>query len=109
MSKIAAAVGLAATLLSTVAVPSFANAQTYDRQTYRERQVERREGRARRSYYRGSCRHEQRSSGNKGTVAGALVGGASGALIGGDVLGGLVGAGVGAVAGHEIAKRRVRC
>ena len=107
MKKFAASVGALATVLSTMAVPvltpSVASAQTY------ERRVERRNAYARRHYYARDCRRDQRSSGNKGTVAGALVGGASGALIGGDVLGGLVGAGVGAVAGHEIAKRRVKC
>ena len=106
MRKLAAIIGAAATVFTTVAVvPSFAAAQT----PY-ERRVERREARAHynRRSHRG-CYAERRSSGNKGTVAGALVGGASGALIGGDVLGGLVGAGVGAVAGHQIAKSRTRC
>ncbi len=110
MKTFAASVGALATVLSTmavpvaaVAVPSAAHAQDYDHR------VDRRTGYARRHYYRRDCRAERRSSGNKGTVAGALVGGASGALIGGDVLGGLVGAGVGAVAGHQIAKSRVKC
>jgi hypothetical protein len=110
MQKIAASLGALAAVLSTMAIPTavsltpaVAQAQSY------EHRVERRRGYARRSYYARDCRRERRSSGNKGTVAGALVGGASGALIGGDVLGGLVGAGVGAVAGHQIAKSRVKC
>ena len=105
MHKIATLGALAAVLTATAA-PLAASAQPYGY----DHHVESRRGYARydRSSY-SRCRHDRRSSGNKGTVAGALVGGASGALIGGDVLGGLVGAGVGAVAGHEIAKRRVRC
>ena len=111
MKTFAASVGALATVLSTMAVPAVtlvAPTAAHAQDSY-ERRVERRRGYARRHYYARDCRGEQRSSGNKGTVAGALVGGASGALIGGDVLGGLVGAGVGAVAGHEIAKRRVKC
>ncbi len=110
MRKFATAVGVFATVLTSTAVaPAFAVAQSrYDNPRY-ERQVERRRASARRSSYNRNCYAERRSDGNKGTVAGALVGGASGALIGGDVLGGLVGAGVGAVAGHQIAKSRTRC
>ena len=112
MRKFATAVGVFATVLTTTAVvPTFVAAQSrYDDGPRYERQVDRRRARARRSYYnRNNCYASRRSDGNKGTVAGALVGGASGALIGGDVLGGLVGAGVGAVAGHQIAKSRTRC
>ena len=111
MKKLAASVGALATVLSTMAVPvtTAALPAVAHAQDGYERRVEHRRAYARRHYYARDCHRERRSSGNKGTVAGALVGGASGALIGGDVLGGLVGAGVGAVAGHEIAKRRVRC
>ena len=106
MHKLVATLGAVATVFTSVAaVPSFAAAQS---PAY-ERRVEARRAYARRHNYRSNCYADRRSSGNKGTVAGALVGGASGALIGGDVLGGLVGAGVGAVAGHQIAKSRVRC
>ncbi len=120
MRKIAAILGAFATVATSVAaVPTFAVAQSRydgDSRDYREsrddrydRDVERRRAYARRHNYRSNCYADRRSDGNKGTVAGALVGGASGALIGGDVLGGLVGAGVGAVAGHQIAKSRTRC
>ncbi len=105
MKNFVAAIGAIATVL-TAAAPVTASAQSY----YRDRnghRVYRGHGYARRGY--DNCRRSQRSSANKGTLAGALVGGASGALIGGDALGALVGAGVGAVGGHEIAKRRVRC
>ena len=95
--------GVAATVLTTtVAAPVVANAQSYDRS------VSSRHAYARRNYY-GRCRHERRSAGNKGTVAGALVGGGAGALIGGGLTAGLIGAGVGAVAGHAIAKHRTHC
>ena len=103
MHKLVASLGAIAAVVTATAAPVAASAQPYGY----DHRVEARRGYYNRSYSR--CRHERRSSGNKGTVAGALVGGASGALIGGDVLGGLVGAGVGAVAGHEIAKRRVHC
>ena len=105
LRNLATTLGVAATVLtSTAAVPVAASAQSrYDRS------VSSRHAYAGRRYYASRCRHERRSAGNKGTVAGALVGGASGALIGGDVLGGLVGAGVGAVAGHAIAKGRTHC
>ena len=114
----------AITVLATVAAPALASAQPYgygtpeyqrgynargyDRDSY-DRSVSSRDARADRDDYDSRCRRDRRSSGNKGTVGGALVGGASGALIGGDLVGGLVGAGVGAVAGHAIAKNRTRC
>ena len=108
-----------AVALIAVAAPALAAAQPYgygtpeyqrgyDARGY-DRSVPSRNARASRDDYDSRCRHDRRSSGNKGTAAGALVGGASGALIGGDLVGGLVGAGVGAVAGHAIAKNRVRC
>ena len=102
MRKLIAAIGVAATVATTIAVPTFADAQ--QRRYYSQRDH-------RYHYYnaRSSCGSERRSSGNKGTVAGAAIGGLSGALIGGDALGAVVGAGVGAVAGHQIAKGRVRC
>ena len=110
LRNLAASVGVTATVLTAmVAAPVTASAQTrYDSPAY-NRGVAPRRANVRRSYYARNCRSERRSAGNKGTVAGALVGGASGALIGGDVLGGLVGAGVGAVAGNAIAKGRTRC
>ena len=111
VKNIAASLGVLATVLTATAAPSFAAAQDYrySHDSRYDHRVDRRHGYARRSRYYGNCRRDQRSSANKGTLAGALVGGASGALIGGDALGALVGAGVGAVGGHEIAKRRVRC
>ena len=110
LRKLATTLGVAATVLtSTVAMPVVASAQSrYDSPAY-DRGVAPRRAYARRHSYGRNCYRERRSAGNKGTVAGALVGGASGALIGGDVLGGLVGAGVGAVAGHAIAKGRTHC
>ena len=112
-----AAAALAA--VAALAAPALASAQPYGygspeyQRGYNsngyDRDVSRRDARAYRGDYDARCRHDRRSSGNKGTVAGALVGGASGALIGGDVVGGLVGAGVGAVAGHAIAKNRTHC
>ena len=118
MRKFAVMLGAVATVATSVAaVPTFAAAQDrydagprpYGELPPYERDVDRRRAEARRYRYARNCHDERRSSGNKGTVAGALVGGASGALIGGDVLGGLVGAGVGAVAGHAIAKNRTKC
>ena len=115
LSRAAAAVAL----LAVSAAPLAAAAQPYGygspeyQRGYNasgyDRDVSRRDARAYRDDYEARCRHDRRSDGNKGTVAGALVGGASGALIGGDVVGGLVGAGVGAVAGHAIAKGRDKC
>lgn len=66
-----------------------------------------------RSYGSGDlCRQEQRRQANTGTV----VGGVAGALLGGAVAGdgnktegALLGGAVGAVAGHQIAKNRVKC
>ena len=105
--------------VAALAAPALASAQPYGygspeyQRGYNangyDRDVSRRDARAYRGDYDSRCRHDRRSSGNKGTVAGALVGGASGALIGGDVVGGLGGAGVGAVAGHAIAKNNVHC
>lgn len=85
---------VAALAMSTITVPTFASAQG-------------------RSYGSGDvCREQQRSSANKGTV----VGGLGGALLGGAVAGNgaktegaILGGVVGAVAGHEIAKRNVKC
>lgn len=85
---------IAAITASTLAVPTFASAQG-------------------RSYGSGDvCREQQRQSANKGTV----IGGLSGALLGGAVAGNgaktegaVLGGVVGAVAGHQIAKRNVQC
>ncbi len=101
MRRFAALVGAVATVMTTVAaVPTFADAQSrYDSQRYDspryERSVRSRRAYARRDRYDRNCYASRRSDGNKGTVAGALIGGASGALIGGDALGALVGGGVG--------------
>ena len=108
LRNLAVSAGVIATVLTTAAAPTVAAAQSRYDAGY-DRSVSSRHAYARRGYYASNCRHERRSAGNKGTVAGALVGGASGALIGGSVLGGLVGAGVGAVAGHAIAKGRTHC
>jgi hypothetical protein len=59
--------------------------------------------------YRHDCYRAKRHAGNQGTALGAVSGGVLGGVIGHSVVGGLVGAGVGAVAGHAIAKSRVRC
>lgn len=66
-----------------------------------------------RVYGRGDvCSYQRRQAGNRGTVAGALIGGTVGAAAAskgvkteGAVLGGVVGA----VAGHQIAKRNFKC
>ena len=58
------------------------------------------------------CDKNVRSSANTGTVVGALVGAGLGSAVSGNgakTEGSLLGAGVGAVAGHQIAKGRVRC
>jgi len=80
---------------SGLAVPQFAAAQSS--RNYGEGDV---------------CAAQRRSSANKGTLAGGLVG----ALIGGSVAakgakteGAVLGGALGAVAGHEIAKRNVKC
>ncbi len=98
MRKLIAAAGVAATVLTTLAVPTFADAHRRNYRHYHNTS----------SRY-SNCQATRRSDGNKGTLAGAGVGALSGALIGGDALGAVVGAGVGAVAGHQIAKSRVRC
>lgn len=57
------------------------------------------------------CDSNVRSSANKGTVVGALVGAGLGGAVSGNgakTEGGLLGAGVGAVAGHQIAKRNAK-
>ena len=60
-------------------------------------------------YHRHNCYAHRRQAGNEGTALGAVSGGVLGGVIGHSLVGGLVGAGVGAVAGHAIAKSRVRC
>ena len=116
LRKFALTAGAAAAVFTSLSVaPVAAMAQSrYDTPAYRDsptysRDVQRRRAYARRHNYRSNCYADRRSDGNKGTVAGALIGGASGALIGGDALGAIVGGGVGAVAGHQIAKSRTRC
>lgn len=71
------------------------------------------EAQSSRSYGRGDvCSYQRKQAGNRGTIAGGLVGGTLGAAVAGDgaktegaVLGGLVGA----VAGNQIAKKNFRC
>jgi hypothetical protein len=55
------------------------------------------------------CRAAKRHAANRGTVIGAVAGGAGMALLGGDVGTSLLGAGVGAVAGHEIGRGGHKC
>ncbi len=85
----------AAVAASTLAVPTFASAQSN------------------RAYGSGDpCRAEQRRKANQGTVAGGVLG----AIVGGSVAGNgaktegaILGGAVGAVAGHQIAKNNVKC
>jgi outer membrane lipoprotein SlyB len=101
MRNLIAAFGVAATVATTLAVPTFADAQSSRYYSSRDHRYHYTKSR--------NCAAQRRSDGNKGTLAGAGVGALSGALIGGDALGAVVGAGVGAVAGHQIAKSRSRC
>lgn len=95
MKAIITLAGAAAIAVSTFAVPTVSVAQSS------------------RSYGTGDvCAAERRSTANRGTAAGAVVG----ALLGGSVAGNgaktegaILGAGLGAVAGHQIAKNSVRC
>jgi hypothetical protein len=83
------AAGMMALSVPMVAVPSVASAQSYD-----------------------SCREQQRSSANKGTIVGGLVGALAGggvAAKGAKTEGALLGGAVGAVAGHQIGKRNAKC
>jgi len=50
------------------------------------------------------CRRDKRRAGHRGTVIGAVGGGAGTALLGGGVGGSLLGAGVGALAGNVIGR-----
>lgn len=67
------------------------------------------------SRYYGSgdiCSQQRKSAGNKGTVAGGLIGGALGAAVSGKgakTEGAVLGGVVGAVAGNQIAKKNFRC
>jgi len=54
------------------------------------------------------CRADKRRAGNRGTVIGAVGGGAGTALLGGGVGGSLLGAGVGALAGNVIGRGQHR-
>ena len=93
MKPIVAMLSAAVALAPALAIPTFASAQ----------------------YYHGSndpCWHEKREAG----TAGAISGGALGAVLGGSVAGrhdrvggALVGGALGAVAGHEIGRSAVRC
>ena len=53
---------------------------------------------------RACARHEAKSGGK-----GALLGGATGAVVGGAMMAGPLGAGIGLVAGHEIGRHWTRC
>ena len=63
-----------------------------------------------RHYYNNSqasydqCRRDKRRAGHRGTVIGAVGGGAGTALLGGGLGGSLLGAGVGALAGNAIGR-----
>ena len=65
------------------------------------------------SYNRGQsyeqCRAAKSRSGKRGTVIGAVGGGAGTALLGGGLGGSLLGAGVGAVAGNVIGRGGHKC
>jgi uncharacterized protein YcfJ len=71
------------------------------------------EAQSARYYGRGDvCKQQRKQAGNRGTIAGGVIGGVLGAAVAGDgaktegaVLGGIVGA----VAGNQIAKNNVRC
>lgn len=90
--SIATAVAIA---IPAFAAPTFADAQSS------------------RYYGRGDvCSQQRKSAGNKGTVAGGLIGGALGAAVSGNgakTEGAVLGGVVGAVAGNQIAKKNFRC
>ena len=90
------AVSAALALPAFTAVPTVAAAQSY------------------RDYGYGSspCHYEKKQAERKGTVAGALIGGALGAAVAGDGNrgeGALLGGTVGAFAGKEVGRKNVRC
>lgn len=66
-----------------------------------------------RYYGRGDvCKYERSRAGNRGTVAGGLIGGTLGAAVAGKgakTEGAVLGGVVGAVAGNQIAKKNFRC
>ena len=64
-------------------------------------------GRAYQSYE--ACRAAKSRAAKRGTVIGAVAGGAGTALLGGNLGGSLLGAGVGALAGHEIGRSTKKC
>ncbi len=55
------------------------------------------------------CRAEKSRAAKRGTVIGAVAGGAGTALLGGNLGGSLLGAGVGAVAGNAIGSGTKKC
>ncbi len=95
MKAIITLAGAAAIAVSTFAVPTISLAQSS------------------RSYGSGDvCASERRSTANRGTAAGAVVGALLGSQVAGHgakTEGAVLGAGLGAVAGHQIAKNSVRC
>ncbi len=66
-----------------------------------------------RYYGRGDvCKYERSQAGNRGTIAGGLIGGTLGAAVAGKgakTEGAVLGGVVGAVAGNQIAKKNFRC
>ena len=88
-ARLAAVLGSAAVLATSMAAPGAASAQPrgyYDTHHHYHRCV--------------------RRDANNGTAIGAVGGGLATGLLTHSVTGGLIGAGVGAVAGHQIAKNR---
>jgi outer membrane lipoprotein SlyB len=95
MKSLVTLAAVSAIAVSAFAVPQFAAAQSS--RSYGSSDV---------------CRAEQRSSANRGTAAGAVLGAILGGTVAGNgakTEGAVLGAGVGAVAGHQIAKSRVKC
>jgi hypothetical protein len=94
MKRSLAFIAAAAMLLPGLAVPQFASAQSA------------------RNYGEDPCRDQQRSSANKGTVAGGVIGALVGSQVAGHgdrTAGALLGGAAGAVAGHQIGKHQVNC
>jgi hypothetical protein len=95
MKAIITLTGAIAIAASTLAAPQFAAAQSS------------------RTYGTGDpCVAQQRRTANTGTAAGAVVGALLGSQVAGNgarTEGAVLGAGIGAVAGHQIAKSRVKC
>ncbi|WP_419816401.1 hypothetical protein [Glacieibacterium sp.] len=91
---------IAATSFTTVA-PAAARDHRYDNQR-RGQYYNSRDRRYYQSY--AACKHSRSRAGKRGTVIGALGGGAGAALLGGNLGESLLGAGVGAVAGNALGR-----